>query len=237
MPSCPLSSALPQCRGRCPDTLREQSIQYQVNWTHWVKLANPKLLIKERARAQPSLRRIGRWYQGNLFTHSNRSDGHTTPAEVCAFYPASGYDFISITDQFLESHQFPFKNTAPFRTAGFTTILGTELHAPATNLGDLWQILVVGFPDHFQPLEIGETSPQLAEQSKAAGTYVAAAHPAWYDPIDQDLFFLPAAGATEIFNTICAENNGKGNSAGKVDCLLIQDRHYQILPPTTSTSN
>ena len=171
----------------------------------------------------------GRWYRGNLHTHSNRSDGHTTPAEVCAFYSARGYDFISITDHFVERYQFPITDTAPFRTAGFTTILGAELHAPATSLGDPWHILAVGLPADFAPPGVGETGPQLAERAKVAGAYVAAAHPAWYDLTDQDLLSLSAAGAIEIFNTTCAESNGKGDSTGYVDRLLSQGRHYQII--------
>ena len=171
----------------------------------------------------------GSWYRGNLHTHSNRSDGRTTPAEVCAFYRARGYDFISITDHFMERYQFPITNTAPYRTAGFTTILGAELHAAATSLGDLWHILAVGLPGDFAPTGNGETGPQLAERARAAGAYVAAAHPAWYDLTDQDLLSLPAAGAIEIFNTTCSESNGKGDSTGYVDRLLSQDRYYQII--------
>ncbi len=171
----------------------------------------------------------GRWYRGNLHTHSTRSDGHTTPAEVCAFYRTRGYDFISLTDHFLEKYQFPITDTAPYRTDGFTTILGAELHAPATSLGDRWHILAVGLPGDFAPPDPGETGPQLAERAKAAGAYVAAAHPAWYDLTDQDVLSIPAAGAIEIFNTTCATSTGKGDSTGYVDRLLSQGHYYQII--------
>ena len=82
--------------------------------------------------------RPGHWYRGNLHTHSTASDGRKTPAEVCAFYRAQGYDFISLTDHFLETYRFPITDTTPYRGAGFTTILGAELHAPATSLGENW---------------------------------------------------------------------------------------------------
>jgi predicted metal-dependent phosphoesterase TrpH len=111
----------------------------------------------------------GRWHRGNLHTHSTASDGRTTPAEVCAFYRARGYDFISLTDHFLENYQFPITDTTPYRGAGFTTILGAELHAPATSLGDPWHILAVGLPADFAPTGSEETGPQLAARAKAAG--------------------------------------------------------------------
>ena len=171
----------------------------------------------------------GRWYRGNLHTHSTVSDGDKTPADVCALYRERGYDFISLTDHFTERYQFPITDTVPYRTDGFTTILGAELHAPATSLGDQWHILAVGLPVDFAPPGTGETGPKLAERAKAAGAYVAAAHPAWYDLTDQDLLSMPAAGAIKIFNTTCAVNTGKGDSTGYIDRLLSQDRFYQII--------
>lgn len=171
----------------------------------------------------------GRWYRGNLHTHSTRSDGQLTPAEVCALYREQGYDFISLTDHFTEKYQFPITDTTPYRTTGFTTILGAELHAPATSLGDLWHILAVGLPGDFAPPDAEETGPQLAERAKTAGAYVAAAHPAWYDLTDQDLLSVPAAGALEIVNTTCTVHTGKGDSTGYIDRLLSQGHYYQII--------
>ena len=171
----------------------------------------------------------GRWHRGNLHTHSTSSDGRTSPAEVCAFYRARGYHFISLTDHFLDRYQFPITDTTPYRAPGFTTILGAELHAPATSLGDPWHILAVGLPRDFAPPGTGETGPQLAARAKAAGAYVAAAHPAWYDLTDQDLLSVPAAGAIEIVNTTCTVTNGKGDSTGYVDRLLSQGHYYRII--------
>ena len=173
--------------------------------------------------------RPGRWYRGNLHTHSTASDGRTTPAEVCAFYSARGYDFISLTDHFLERYQFPITDTTPYRSEGFTTILGAELHAPATSLGDDWHILAVGLPSDFAPTGAEETGPQLAQRAKEAGAFVAVAHPAWYDITDQDVLSVAAAGAIEIVNTTCAVANGKGDSTGYLDRLLSQGRYYQII--------
>ena len=117
----------------------------------------------------------GRWFRGNLHTHSTASDGAKTPAQVCAAYRRRGYDFISLTDHFLEKFGWPVTDTEPYRGKGFTTILGAELHAPRTSLGDPWHILAVGLPADFAPTGKRETGPQLAQRARRAGAYVAAA--------------------------------------------------------------
>lgn len=43
-------------------------------------------------------RENGRWYKGNLHTHTTLSDGRLTPEECVSLYKSKGYDFLSITD-------------------------------------------------------------------------------------------------------------------------------------------
>jgi predicted metal-dependent phosphoesterase TrpH len=128
----------------------------------------------------PAFAAPGRFWKGNIHTHSNASDGVRTPGEVCATYREAGYDFLALTDHFLAKYGFPLVDTRPFRTQGFTTILGAELHAPATALGEMWHILAVGLPGDFAPTAAGETGPQLAARAIAAGAFVAIPHPGWY---------------------------------------------------------
>ncbi|HUU43116.1 MAG TPA: PHP domain-containing protein, partial [Planctomycetota bacterium] len=40
----------------------------------------------------------GRWWRGNLHTHTTRSDGELSPDETAAAYRSLGYDFLAITD-------------------------------------------------------------------------------------------------------------------------------------------
>jgi hypothetical protein len=86
----------------------------------------------------------GRFWRGNLHTHSTQSDGHLSPENVCHLYREMGYDFIALTDHFLKSYNYPITDTTPFQDETFTTILGAELHAGQTELGQLWHILAVG---------------------------------------------------------------------------------------------
>ncbi len=79
----------------------------------------------------------GRFWRGNLHTHSNRSDGVLTPEEVCRRYRAEGYDFLALTDHFVGQYGYPIVDTTPFQTAGFTTLPGAELHSGAMANGEL----------------------------------------------------------------------------------------------------
>ncbi|MCU0944651.1 MAG: hypothetical protein MUF65_04695, partial [Rubritepida sp.] len=99
----------------------------------------------------PAFAAPGRFWKGNLHTHSTASDGVRAPEAVCATYREAGYDFLALTDHFLAKYGFPIVDTRPFRAPGFTTILGAELHAPATALGELWHILALGLPLDFAP--------------------------------------------------------------------------------------
>ena len=113
----------------------------------------------------------GRFYKGNLHTHSTASDAVRDPDQVCAMYREAGYDFLSLTDHFLPKFNFPITDTRPFRTNNFTTILGAEVHAPKTELGEIWHILSVGLPRDFAPTTPTETGPELAARAAALGAY------------------------------------------------------------------
>ena len=40
----------------------------------------------------------GRWYKGNLHTHTTTSDGRLSPEEAVRWYEQNGYDFVALTD-------------------------------------------------------------------------------------------------------------------------------------------
>ena len=57
----------------------------------------------------------GRFYKGNLHVHSANSDGTLPPEELARVYREAGYDFLAITDHFLEEYGFPITDTRPAR--------------------------------------------------------------------------------------------------------------------------
>jgi hypothetical protein len=180
----------------------------------------------------------GRFYRGNLHTHSTKSDGGLAPAEVVAAYRDHGYDFLALTDHFLENYGFPITDTREFRTSTFTTLLGAELHAPQIEVGTRWHILAVGLPLDFAPPGPDETGPELARRAAAAGAFVGIAHPAWYSLTLADALSLDAAHAVEVFNQTCAEDNDRGDSWHLTDMLLARgqrplayaadDAHFKV---------
>jgi hypothetical protein len=166
----------------------------------------------------------GRFYRGNLHTHSTRSDGRQPVEAVIATYRERGYDFLALTDHFLEQYDFPITDTRQFRTDGFTTLLGAELHAPATAVGERWHGFPVGLPHDVAPTAPDETGPTLAARAREAGAFVGIAHPAWYTLTLDDALSVEAAHAVEVYNTTCALENDRGDSWELTDLLLARGR-------------
>ncbi|HUR44169.1 MAG TPA: phosphotransferase, partial [Aestuariivirga sp.] len=91
----------------------------------------------------------GRFWRGNLHTHSTLSDGALAPTAVVDAYKNAGYDFMMLSDHFLDRYNWPVADTRAFRSNSFTTIIGSELHAPETKVGELWHIVGAGLPLDF----------------------------------------------------------------------------------------
>jgi len=166
----------------------------------------------------------GRFFKGNLHTHSTRSDGARAPAAVCALYRDAGYDFLALTDHFLAKYDFPITDTRPWRTSGFTTILGAETHTGATELGEMWHLLAVGLPQDFAPTPPDQSGPELAARCAAAGAFVAIAHPAWYGLTMADADSIAAAHAVEVYNHTSAVKTDRGDGWWMLDALLARGR-------------
>ncbi|MBW6399543.1 hypothetical protein KPL78_16920 [Roseomonas sp. HJA6] len=177
----------------------------------------------------PAFASPGRFWKGNIHTHSDLSDGMRTPEAVCATYREAGYDFLALTDHFMAKYGYPIVDTRPFRTEGFTTILGAELHAPATALGETWHILAVGLPLDFAPLADGEGGAALAARALQAGAFVAIPHPCWYGLTVDDAAAIPDAHAVEIYNHTAQLRTERGDSVQYADALLAGGRRIGLI--------
>jgi len=166
----------------------------------------------------------GRFYRGNLHTHSTRSDGQLEPEEVIRRYRERGYDFLALTDHFMERFDFPITDTRGLRSEGFTTLIGAELHAPAIGDGGLWHIVAVGLPLDFARTEPDELGPELVERADKAGAWVGIAHPAWYGVTLEDALTLQHAHAVEIYNQGHTVDSDRGNGWHLADLLSASGR-------------
>jgi len=168
----------------------------------------------------------GRFWKGNIHTHSTLSDGALTPQQVIERYQEAGYDFIAITDHFLPNYGFPVADTRSFRTDNFTTILGAELHAGTLENGEMWHILAAGLPlDFARPVD-NESGPDIARRAVETGAFVAIAHPNWYTLAEADAHALGDVHAVEIFNGVAVDANDKHDSWHLMDILSDQGQHY-----------
>jgi hypothetical protein len=174
----------------------------------------------------------GRFWRGNLHTHSTLSDGALEPGEVCRRYEAEGYDFICLSDHLIGRYGYPIADTTPFRSNSFTTILGAEVHADRLLNGEIWHLLAVGLPPDFARPEVpdfrgprsGESIEQLAGRCVEAGAFVAVAHPQWYGLTLADARRIEAAHAVEIYNHTCAVESDRGDGTAMLDLLLREGR-------------
>lgn len=171
----------------------------------------------------------GRFYRGNLHTHSTRSDGGLSPEAVCAFYRRMGYDFLSLTDHFLEQYEWPIVDTRPYETADFVTLIGAELHSGKTSVGDMWHILANGLPFDFAPPAADESGPALARRALDAGAFVTCAHPSWYALSEADVLSLGPVHAIETINGISDDHNDRIDSWAMFEALTAQGHRYSAL--------
>lgn len=169
--------------------------------------------------------RPGRFFKGNIHTHSTRSDGVMAPEVVCRTYREAGYDFLCLSDHFLERFGFPVVDTAPFRTEGFTTILGAEIHAPENSHGEIWHLLACGLPADFAPLGPDEDAVTLAKRAVASGAFLGIAHPQWSQlSIEDGRQMAGIAHAVEIYNTGCHLECDRPDGTALLDALLSEGR-------------
>ena len=168
----------------------------------------------------------GSFLRGNLHTHSTQSDGCLSPEAVCNVYRNAGYDFLSLTDHFMEVYGYPITDTRAFQSESFVTIPGAELHTGSTELGHIWHILAVGLPFDFETNRPGETGPEIAARAVAAGAFVACAHPCWYGLSEADVLSLGDIHAIEIFNGTSADHNDKPDSTYMLDLLAMRGKRY-----------
>lgn len=171
----------------------------------------------------------GRFWKGNLHTHTSKSDGGLDVDEVITAYRRQGYDFLAITDHYMERFGYPIIATERFRDSEFTTLIGAELHAPALAHGEPWHLLAVGLPLDFPRPEPDDDGATIARRAAQTGAYVAIAHPSWYSLTLSDAMSIDVAHAVEVYNHTAHHHNDRGDSWGIADQLLMAGRKVHAI--------
>ncbi len=158
----------------------------------------------------------GRWYRGNLHTHTTGSDGLLSPAEVAAWYHGHGYDFLAITD-----HR-TLTGVAGLSLPGFLVLPGMEAHPGQSALGELWHLVAAGVSESHT---FDEETPvqQAIDELRADGGVVWLAHPYWSGLTLPEMLGLEGTIGCEVYNATCT-TVGKGLSTVHWDDLLARGR-------------
>ncbi len=164
--------------------------------------------------------REGRFYRGNLHTHSTNSDGVFPPDDVCRKYKEAGYDFISLSEHFMERFGYPISDTRHMRDDDFTTLIAAELHQGKTKVGETWHLLAVGLPHDFDQPHEGETSPEIARRAADTGAFIGIVHPSWYGLTVEDARTIDCAHAVEVYNHGSQVETDRGEDWPFCDQLL-----------------
>ena len=178
----------------------------------------------------------GKFFKGNLHGHSNHSDGKLSPEEVCNVYIEKGYNFISITDHFLEMFNYPI--TLPESDIkNFTVIPGAELHTSKMGNGELWHILALGLNDKLTPPNQpnflinnkSENIESLSARLFESDAFVSLTHPEWNGMALQDTLKVKKVHAIEIYNHSCAIECDRGSGVAVLDQILNGGKEINII--------
>lgn len=159
----------------------------------------------------------GKWYKGNLHTHTTNSDGDWSPDRVAAEYKANGYDFLFITD-----HR-RVTDVSGLSEAGFLVLSGDEIDAGSTELGHRYHLVALNLKEPISERD-ALTVQEIIDLARSKGAEVIVGHPYWSGLTINDVVHLDGYVGIEIFNTTCFVSIGKGHSVVHWDGLLARGR-------------
>jgi hypothetical protein len=169
----------------------------------------------------------GRYFRGNIHSHSTNSDGLLSPSDVVTAYRDRDYDFVAITDHFMGRYNFPITDTSPFRTNDFTTLFGAEIHVPGLQNGIVWDLLAIGLPLDFDAIAPDEVDIDLVQRARAAGAFVAIPHPAWNGVVHGDgERIIDHIDAIEIHNEGHTLDSDRGSGWFLADSLATAGHRF-----------
>lgn len=159
----------------------------------------------------------GKWFRGNLHTHTNCSDGILPSQEVVKQYYEKGYQFLAITDH------SKLTRVENFPRPDFLLLNGEELGGGISKAGTGFHILAINIDKEISVDE--NTSAQEAiDLIRNNGGEAIIAHPYWSSLTVEDLLSLEGYIGIELFNTTCLFGIGRGYSFTHWDDLLTRGR-------------
>ncbi len=152
----------------------------------------------------------GRWWRGNLHTHTTESDGVFTPEEVVADYERRGYDFLAITE-----HDRLSIRLSQLQTGTKMTLL------PGCEVGGGPHILAIGISGEVKPSSDRQGVIQAINQQ---GGIAILNHPNWgrhFCHWEQSVLeSLQDYVGIEIYNGVVEAEPGNPRATDRWDRLL-----------------
>ena len=174
---------------------------------------------EDRANANNPFCMPGKWWRGNLHTHTTTSDGLKTPDQWVEQYRDQGYDFLVLSD-----HD-KINDVGSLAGRGLLVISGCEYSARTAD-GAGYHILAVGVAEEMAR-EAEATPAEVVAFIRSQGGLAAIAHPYWSGHTSADLLpIAPDCFALDVFNATCHNEMGKGHAESHWDELL--DRSGRI---------
>lgn len=158
----------------------------------------------------------GRWYKGNIHTHSNRSDGTRTPEQLVSMYLGASYDFLSITDHSVVT------DVGGLDSRDLLIIPGEELCVGRSQAGTYYHLVGVGVQETlpFRDFDAGLDPQRVVDEINGLGGVSLLAHPYWSGLCHRDMVAVDGLCGVEIYNTSCDYERNTGLSASHVDGLI-----------------
>jgi len=161
----------------------------------------------------------GRWYKGNLHTHTINSDGVLSAQQMAYLYQRSGYDFLSITDHGRLTEVQGLSNP------DFLIISGEEISVGTSEVGTTFHLVAINIKEEIPVKEDCQESPQrVIDLVRAQGGEAILGHPYWSLLSVHDILPLEGYLGLEVYNTSCFYSIAKGHSLTHWDDLLTRGR-------------
>ncbi|MFH0964545.1 MAG: hypothetical protein V2A58_11120 [Planctomycetota bacterium] len=158
----------------------------------------------------------GRWFKGNLHTHTTVSDGPLSPEDTIARYRSIGHHFIAITDHRKGARAFARHDS------DFLVLPGTELHPSVPWSSRSYHIVIPEVPTAFPVERMSNSLVETLHEITGRHIPFFIGHPYWcgHDVLE----LLPLAQfalGLEVFNATCTRI-GRGFSPWHWDDLLAR---------------
>jgi hypothetical protein len=172
----------------------------------------------------------GNWYKGNLHMHTTLSDGKLSPREAIKLYKQAGYDFIALTDHWLQGESGD--------EDGLLILSGGEWDTGDMISYPVFHIVGAGMKEEVKLKRSVSGKPQdIIDAIIRAGGAAILAHPAWSVTNPSDCLKLKGLCGAEIYNTVsglpwnCRPDSSLyfdiWASQGKLlRCMAADDSHF-----------